>query len=380
MHMVLMKIVLIGNYTADGQQSMSRYAVLLHRELTKRGHSVDLITPTVCVRHLLPQRHRLAKWLGYADKYLLFRLNFARRIRNADLVHVCDHSNSPYLVWCKRKPKIITCHDAFGIRSALGHYVQNPTRASGRWLQRWILNSLSYADRIVYVSEKTREDFTHVLSINVPSDVILHALNWSYGPCTGDELERALALLGLKAGAYLLHVGGNQWYKNRLGVLRAFQEIKKHDRYSRLKLVMAGKPFTSAMKVWMQQQSLSDVIELTEISNEQLQVLYSGAMALLFPSLEEGFGWPLLEAQACNCPVITSNRAPMTQIAGTGAVYLNPERPETAVAALDAITAHRDELISAGRENLRRFTADEMISRYEAAYEKVLRDCGARVE
>lgn len=373
-----MKIVLIGNYPGDRQQSMTRYAALLQSELTRRGHTVQLLVPPVRLLALLPQQHRLGKWLGYLDKYVFFRLGFARHIRQADLVHVCDHSNAPYLAWIKDKPKIITAHDAFGIRSALGHYPQNTTGASGRKLQQWIINSFSHADHVLYVSDKTREDFVQVLSISTASDVILHALNWSYGPAGTEQRKRTLEPLGLTADQYLLHVGGNQWYKNRLGVLHAYSEIKRQERFRDLKLVMAGKPFTEKMRAWIVQQSLQDVIELRDVSNEQLQALYSGATALLFPSLQEGFGWPLLEAQACGSPVITSDRAPMTQVAGKGAVYFDPEQPAMAVSALDEVVARREELIAAGTENLKRFTVEEMISRYEAAYRKVLERTGSK--
>ena len=77
------------------------------------------------------------------------------------------------------------------------------------------------------------------------------------------------------------------------------------------------------------------VIEVVEPSDEDLRSLYSGAAALLFPSLYEGFGWPLIEAQSCGCPVITSNRSPMTEVAGSAALYIDPAN-ESAAAALIA--------------------------------------------
>lgn len=374
-----MNIVLIGNYPGDRQQSMTRYAAFLHQELTRRGHNVRLVTPAVRLRSLLPAQHRLGKWLGYLDKYILFRLGFSRELRGADVVHVCDHSNSPYLAWVKGKPTLITAHDAFGIRSALGHYAHNSTGASGRKLQQWILDSLAYADYVVYVSDKTREDFTQVLSVSSPSEVILHSLNWSYGPAGEEQLQQTLAPLGLGAGQYLLHVGGNQWYKNRLGVLQAYTEIQKQERFRDCKLVLAGKPMTEAMRKWIREHSLQGVISLENVTNEQLQALYSGADALVFPSLEEGFGWPVLEAQACGCPVITSAREPMMQVAGRGAAYMDPEQPLSAVRALDEVVTRREELIAAGFENLKRFTAEEMIDRYEAAYRRVLESALAAI-
>lgn len=351
---------------------MLRYAAFLQRELESRGHTVRLVLPRVVLRGLVGEDHWLGKWLGYLDKYVFFRIGFSRLLKNADLVHVCDHSNSPYLGWIGKVPKIITGHDALAIRSGLGHYPENPTRASGRRLQQWILDCLPRADHIIYISDKTRDDFTNELSISVPSNVILHSLNWSYEPASVQQMERAFQPLGIVRGQYLFHVGGNQWYKNRLGVLRAFTEIKKQARFRDLKLVMAGKPFTTEIRDWVQRNSLPDVLELAEISNEMLQCLYSGALAMLFPSLQEGFGWPLLEAQATGCPVITSNRPPMTQVAGNGAVYFDPDQPALAVSALDEVMARREELIAWGKENLKRFTTEEMISRYEWVYQDVL--------
>lgn len=374
-----MNVVLIGNYPGDRQQSMTRYAACLHRELTRRGHSVRLVTPTVRLRSLLPSRYRIGKWLGYIDKYILFRIGFSRSLRDADLVHICDHSNAPYLPWIKGRPSIITVHDAFGIRSAMGHYPQNRTGASGRKLQQWILHSLAYADRLIYVSDKTKEDFSQVLSITTPSDVVLHALNWAYRPASEEQLLQTLTPLGLSERKYLLHVGGNQWYKNRLGVLQAFARIQAEERFQDWKLVMAGKPMTEAMQAFIRKHSLAGVVSVEDVTNEDLQALYTGAAALLFPSLEEGFGWPLLEAQACACPVITSNREPMMQVAGAGAVYLDPAEPIAAVSALDEVMARREELVAAGLENLKRFSVEEMIDRYEAAYHRLLEATAAPI-
>jgi glycosyltransferase involved in cell wall biosynthesis len=96
--------------------------------------------------------------------------------------------------------------------------------------------------------------------------------------------------------------------------------------------------------------------------------LYSGALAFLFPSLQEGFGWPILEAQACNCLVITSNRAPMTEVAGEGAILINPEDEVAAAQTIAANFAEAEAIRQAARENLKRFTTDRAMDRYQAAY------------
>ena len=76
---------------------------------------------------------------------------------------------------------------------------------------------------------------------------------------------------------------------------------------------LAGHPEAAAACVW-----------LPAVTGEQLRALYSAAAALLFPSWWEGFGWPVLEALACGCPVITTQRPPLTEVAGEAAVYVPP--------------------------------------------------------
>ena len=74
---------------------------------------------------------------------------------------------------------------------------------------------------------------------------------------------------------------------------------------------------------------------LQKVSHEELRALYASATALLFPSLQEGFGWPVIEAQACGCPVFTSDLAPMNEIGGEGAVYVDPKNPAAIADAIE---------------------------------------------
>ena len=367
-----MKIVLVANYPADSQPSMLRYAAFLERELKQAGHEVQVIWPRVLARKLVASGGRLGKWLGYVDKFLLFRIGFSSRIRGADIVHVCDHSNSIYLSWIKAGAKVITCHDALAMRSALDHFPQNSIGVSGKILQRWIRKSLRHADGIIYVSGKTRFDFEQLLGMEVPYDVITHALNWPYRAATDAEIASALEPLGLQREAYILHVGDNSWYKNRLGVLQMFARLRREERFRSLSLVMVGKPLTEEMRVWCGANRLTGVYVLENVGNAQLRILYSGAFALLFPSFEEGFGWPVLEAQACGCPVITSTRLPMAEIAGEGAKLVDPQKEETIYEAAVACSENREAMVEAGFRNLERFSAQGMIRRYEDFYRTTL--------
>jgi glycosyltransferase involved in cell wall biosynthesis len=199
--------------------------------------------------------------------------------------------------------------------------------------------------------------------------VIPNAVNPECLPATGEEVQELRASLGLAADErYLFHVGGNQWYKNRLGVLRIFRGLldRVGDDAGTLRLVMAGAQFTPEMREFVNTNLRgAKVIELVDPPDQEIWRLYTGAMALLFPSLHEGFGWPLIEAQRCGCPVIVSNRLPMMEVAGAAAVYIDPT-DELGAAAMIAETLGRlGELRQAGFENVKRFDADAIAREYE---------------
>lgn len=293
-----------------------------------------------------------------------------------DLVHVVDQGNSMYLRVLRNIPRLITCHDLLAIRSARGEFPDWPTRWSGKLLQRWILSSLRTAPHVLCVSRKTEDDLKSLIREDGPEMRMIHnALNWSYGP--GVTLSEGLiSRLGIGQGKpYILHVGGNQWYKNRVGVLRIFARVTEQIEYPAMRMVLAGPPFTTAMRDVIRKEGLGDrVVEATLVTNEELQALYGNALALLFPSLEEGFGWPILEAQACGCPVITTNRPPMSEIAGEAAIYINSTDPKAAATVIVSGLKGSEQLRTAGFCNLKRFDEKEIVDSYLAFYKAILEE------
>lgn len=367
-----MRILLVANYEPDAQQSMRRYAEWLERMLLERGHHVAIARPQPFFSRLA--RGAVAKYLGYLDKFLLFPPRLRRAAANCDLVHIVDHSNSMYLRHLRRSPSVITCHDVLAIRSALGDFPAHPTGWSGRMLQRWILSGLRHAQNVICVSAKTRSDL-NILTGETGARicVIPNALNWSYAPVAAIPAQLANRL-GLQSGQpYFLHVGGNQWYKNRAGAVRIFASLARRAEFSSAKLVLAGKPWTSELRSAVADAQLAArVIQATDLGNEELAALYSHALALLFPSLEEGFGWPIVEAQACGCPVITTNRPPMADVAGDAAILIDPANPSAAADAISAGLEHRDTLRIAGFQNVERFREAPIAADYLAFYREIL--------
>ena len=373
-----LRILLVGNYPPDQQQSMQRYAHWLQDALVARGHAATLIYPEAFFSKFAigPIRRAggLVKYLGYLDKYLLFPSRLKRASRSFDLVHICDHSNSMYLRPASARPAVITCHDLLAVRAALGEFPEEHTGWPGRQLQAWILRGLKSAAVVVSVSEKTAEDLARLAgpsSSGRHSQVILNPLNWPFHP--QPDLPTSLPAQIRSGTPYFMHIGGNQWYKNRPGVVRIFRELARLPQFQTHLLVMAGKPLTAALQREIEQSGLGNrILTLIGVANEDVQALYSNAVALIFPSLQEGFGWPIAEAQACGCPVVTTNRPPMTEVAGGAAIQIDPGDPAAAAQIIAAGLDRRKELIETGFKNVTRFDPDTIADQYCALHQAVL--------
>lgn len=377
-HRKPIRVLLVANYEPDGQESMLRYASWLERTLNSHGYSVTVARPQPFFSSSV-QTPVLRKYLGYFDKFLLFPWHL-RGLANAhDLVHIADHSNSMYLRTVRKKPNLITCHDLIGVRGARGDFPLSRTGWTGGILQRWILSCLRGARNVLCVSRKTADDLRALTSGNGAAKteaqlrVVYNALNWSFKP--GAALSAGLiSRLGLRPDEqYMLHVGGNHWYKNRAGVVRIFAQLAGMEEFSGVKLVLAGQPWTRDLRNLIGEEKLSDLtIEALDVTNPELEALYGNALALLFPSIEEGFGWPILEAQACGCPVITNRRPPMSEVAGKGAILIDPSDIEASASTILLGLKDRERLRAEGFRNLERFDPEAIAEQYFAFYDYIL--------
>jgi len=402
-----LNVLLVGNYPNDQQPSMARFAALFARELPRYGINVELIAPHSFFGRLKPSATGLGKWLGYLDKFLVFPFILRRKLRQLAtagvgqgvrdprqitsqapplLVHICDHSSAVYAHCLQDVPHVVTCHDLLAIRSARGEIDAHKTAWTGRRYQSIILGGLNRSRTIACVSNATRDDLLR-LSTQKSANVAMIplGLNDSFSPMPRDiAWQRIASLLGpaadnrFQTGRYILHVGGNQWYKNRLTLLKIYAALHARMKAGNSgpipRLFLAGKPPSPSMTEFLaiHPDIAPDVISFNRLEDEDLRALYSCADLLLFPSLAEGFGWPILEAQACGCPVAATRIPPMTDVGGSAAAYLDPELdPEdTARQVLDLL--RNPPGVQAGLDNARRFSIDSMIRNYIGLYQSLL--------
>jgi glycosyltransferase involved in cell wall biosynthesis len=207
--------------------------------------------------------------------------------------------------------------------------------------------------------------------------LIHHGINYPYQRQTPERARRSLAKIeGLDLDRpFALHVGSNLRMKNREGVLRIFALTKKEWKGQ---MVFAGQKLTPELCSLGNELGISDrIIEVEGPENEALEALYSSALVLLYPSRFEGFGWPIVEAQACGCPVICSNREPMSEVGGEAALTAEVSDEPAMARALLRLTdpAERARWSEKSLRNAERFRAEDMIAHYVDLY----RSLGARV-
>lgn len=131
-------------------------------------------------------------------------------------------------------------------------------------------------------------------------------------------------------------------------------------------MVFAGQPLSDDQKNLSQSLGVANrVIEVLQPDNLTLEVLYNGAHSLVFPSRFEGFGWPIVEAQACGCPVICSDRDPFPEVSGGAAVFCDADDPVAfgnAIVSLREDASRRGALVSCGLKNAARLSSIAMTS------------------
>ena len=383
-----MKIALFTHPPFLGSQSMPRFANMLTEGMRARGHTVEQWTARKYFFGL-PAPRSLKKWLAYIDQFLLFPLAVKLRLRSqpTDTLYVfADQALGPWVPLVAKLPHVIHCHDFLAQRSARGGFPENPTSWSGQIYQAFIRWGYSKGRNFISVSENTRRDLHEFLGKSPDfSHVVYNGLNQSFAPAA-DPITTRKALsekLGLDlASGFLLHVGGNLWYKNRPGVLHLYHTWRALPATSPLPLLMLGEPPSPEMLDLQANSPFKAEIHFIQAADDAtLRLAYQAASVFLFPSLEEGFGWPIAESMASGCPVVTTDRPPMTEVAGGAASLIpvsGPPRdwaPKAARALEQLLTLspqERQERIINGISNAERFRAGLCLDEVERLYAAAL--------
>lgn len=369
---------------------MPRFANLLAEGMRSRGHQVDLWTAPVRLGRFGKRWPSLQKWLGYIDQFIIFPLLVYWRLLKLppDTLFVfADQALGPWVPIVAKYPHVIHCHDFLALRGALGELPIHRPGITGRLYQRFIRRGFQHGRCFISVSAATQTDLHRFLKHPAELSTVVHnPLNSPFAPLSSEQakaiLEPLLPLLLERP--YIIHIGNN-WYKNRVGVFQIFEQLTL--QLPHMQLVMVSTP-NADLQNWLQAHpSLAQQIHFCQgVSFEQLQALYSFAQALVYPSLYEGFGWPVLEALACGCPVLTTNAPPMTEVGAEAAFYLPtyPENPtaqtdwakqgvESLLQIFNLSLSEKQALKAKGLAHASCFTLESTLDSYEECYQKAVK-------
>jgi glycosyltransferase involved in cell wall biosynthesis len=384
-----MKIILFTHPSFLGSQSMPRYADMLVQGMKERGHEVQVWTPKARF-YKLPLTQSLKKWLGYIDQYLVFPVEVKFRLRDCSkdsLFVFADQALGPWVPLVKNRPHMVHCHDFLALESALGRIPENPTGFTGKQYQNYICNGFSKGKHFICISQKTKEDLHHFHRGNIESATVCYnGLNRPFKALDIVESRRSLTQqlqIELSSG-YLMHIGGNQYYKNRKGVLEIYEEWRNSSTQQLPLLMIGSEPTDELMEFHEKLVFKKDIHFISNLSDEYINAAYSGATCLLFPSLDEGFGWPIAEAMASGCPVITTNKAPMNEVGGAAAFYVDKKptaadcilwKTNSAILLEDVVSLsalQRKETIEKSLRQSHKFSSKDALDAIEACYKKIL--------
>ncbi|MCC7105604.1 MAG: glycosyltransferase family 4 protein [Chloroflexi bacterium] len=306
-------------------------------------------------RSLTPPHHRLEQ--------IVLPLEIARLAPS--LVHSPDFIPSFHRRW----RAVITVHDLAFLR-----YPEHLMAQSRRYYGQ-IGRAAREADAIIAVSTATKHDLVELL--RVPPErisVVLESANPAFGPVEdAQQLEAARRHLGVTR-PFVLFVGSLEPRKNLPLLLEAFRELRReHD----LELALVGQRGWLYAPIFQRLAELGlgpYVRHIDGLPAKMLPAVYSAAELLAFPSLYEGFGLPLLEAMACGCPVVASDRAAIPEVVGQAGLLVPADDAAALAAAIRTLLEQPDmraAYIRRGLERARSFSWEKAAAETLALYRRV---------
>jgi len=278
----------------------------------------------------------------------------------------------PVMLPCK---SVLTIHDIL--------FESNPEffpEFHRRLLKYLVPFSAKRASRIISVSEFTKRQVIEYYGI--PEEkvtVIYEGASDKFAPIKDNDLIFSrLKGYGIEKN-YILFVGRIEPRKNIVGILKAFDYVKKRGKKD-LYLVIVGnqdnifkeKELFGKIK---EMQLDSDVVFTGGVSEDDLSALYNGAEVLVYPAFAEGFGLPVLEAMACGTPVITSNTTSLPEVVGEAAILVNPYSSLEIGKSLERVLDDpglRRELSAKGLQRSRKFRWEETAEKTVEVYRRVM--------
>jgi glycosyltransferase involved in cell wall biosynthesis len=349
---------------------VSRYTTELVKHLLELDQSNDYFLYAGCLR----QRHVVSNFLkSLNSKNLTSRITYlSPKLSNLawnylnlfppDQGQSLDVFHASNWALPKLKAKLVTTiHDLTFLK-----YPQAHTRYSVTVHTRHLDRAKKYADHIITDSHSSKKDLVEYGIKDSKISVIYPAPANIFTKIKDQKLiEKTLVKYSLQE-PFILSVGTQEPRKNLKRLIKAFQQLSnKHQSQT---LAIAGK------FGWGEEtKSIKNLKLLGFVPDQDLKILYQAAQVFVYPSLYEGFGFPILEAFKSGCPVITSNLSSLPELGGEAAFYLDPTNTLEIASTIDQVislsTAKRNQVISLGFKQVSKFkpqtTAKQTLNIYQ---------------
>ena len=262
-------------------------------------------------------------------------------ILSPDVVHETYFAPKPYITRARRR--LTTMHDMIHELYLKGTPTTEHKRAS-----------IARCDHVICVSKNTKRDLCELFNFPPERVSVVHL---GYHDFSAHRVREAPTLL--KRPAYFLYVGQRDGHKNFARFMRAFAnstELRKNFRI----VYFGGSPLAQTERMLATELGLDEhhLVHL-EGNDDFLNTAYRNAIALVYPSLYEGFGLPPLEAMSASCPVLSTNTSSLPEVVGDAGLMFDPTDVEAISDAMERVatsTALRRDLIQRGHERRKLFS------------------------
>ncbi|MDX1613454.1 MAG: glycosyltransferase family 1 protein [Candidatus Promineifilaceae bacterium] len=269
-------------------------------------------------------------------------------------------------------PTLLTVHDLSFV-----HYPSTFTPALIRFLEEVVPRSIKRATHVLADSQATKRDLTDIWSVTAEKVTVLHSgVSDQFRPVVeAEKLDAVRRHYGIGPVPYLFSISTIQPRKNYQMLIRAFRPVSQQTPHS---LIIAGGEGWLADQVYaeVEAQDLEERVRFIGFArDEDLPALYSGADGLVFPSLYEGFGIPLLEAMACGTPVLAADASSLPEVAGDAAMLRAADRQDlwtTAMIKLIEDEGLRKRLVEAGFRRAAHFSWSRAATQLRSIYRDLL--------
>jgi glycosyltransferase involved in cell wall biosynthesis len=348
----------------------SLYQAILEQQLAEVGYFCNgRFQETMPEQTGAPRGGNLPCWLReilreVRFKYIENRLQKVARNRTFDVYH---ETGAFPLIENSELPTVMTIYDLSMVKFKHCHPADRV-----RLFERHFYKRAEAVDHFITISEFVRQEI--IETFHFPPEKVT-AIPLGVDNAFTEKSEADVSRYKEEKNLpdrYILTVGTHEPRKNIATLIRAMMHTK--EKYTLVSIGWSGW-LNSEFHQEVRRLNMEErILFLGHVPDDEVALLYSGASLMVYPSLYEGFGLPILEAMACGCPVICSNTSSMPEVAGNAAILVSPKDETGLAEAIDTVMQDREyskQLIESGHKRAGEFSWDYTAQKTVSIFEKV---------